>query len=49
MDLNSSNKNNPAKLPSAYDAFLKDKIDLKLSKYYKRINIRQNDWKTTLL
>ena len=30
MDLNSSNKNNPAKLPSAYDAFLKDKIDLKL-------------------
>ena len=30
MDLNSSNKNNPAKLPSAYDAFLKDKYDLKL-------------------
>jgi len=30
MDLNSSNKNNPAKLPSAYDAFLKDKFDLKL-------------------
>jgi len=30
MDLNSINTNNPTKLPSAYDAFLKDKIDLKL-------------------
>ena len=30
MDLYSSNKNNPTKFPSAYDAFLKDKFDLKL-------------------
>jgi len=30
MDLNSINTNNPTKLPSAYDAFLKDKFDLKL-------------------
>ena len=30
MDLNSINTNKPTKLPSAYDAFLKDKFDLKL-------------------
>jgi hypothetical protein len=43
MDLNSSNKNNPTKFPSAYDAFLKDKIDLKplLNSYAKISEVRK--------